>query len=106
MMTNVARILKTALAVAAAVMLPSALGVAAGQASAPIATAEANDVTKFAGTYALVTTEVKDAATGKWSQTPDFNSNGYIIYSNTGQMAMHIMPKIRERSPKPQTGEG
>jgi hypothetical protein len=105
-MTNVARRLKAVLAVAATVVVPSALGIAAGQANAPGAAAEANDMTKFAGTYALITTEVKDAASGKWSQTPDFDSNGYIIYSNTGQMAVHIMPKIRERSPNPQTGEG
>jgi hypothetical protein len=106
MMTNGVRILKTVFAVAAAVLLQSALGVVAGLASAPISAAQANDMAKFAGTYALVTTEVEDAATGKWSQMPNFDSNGYIIYSNTGQMAVHIMPKIRERSPNPQTGEG
>jgi hypothetical protein len=106
MKTQIARRLKTGLAVAAAVMLPGALGVVVGLAGAPMAAAQTNDLAKFAGTYALITTEVKDAATGKWSQTPNFNSNGYIIYSNTGQMAVHIMPKIRERSPNPQTGEG
>ena len=102
--------LKTALTVAAALLLPGTLdiGVAAGPppAPAPAAQAATGDAAKFAGTYSLITTEVRDAATGKWSQTPGFHSNGYIIYSNTGQMAVHIMPKIRQRNPSPQTGEG
>jgi hypothetical protein len=88
--------LKTALAVAATVML------AAAPAAAQMA---AGDAAKFAGTYSLITTEVK-GADGKWTQTPGFYSNGYIIYSPTGQMAVHIMPKIRERNPTPQTPEG
>ena len=101
------RSLKTALAVAAAVMVPSALGigVAAEPAAAPMAVQAAGDYAKFAGTYALITTEVK-GTDGKWTQTPGFNSNGYIIYAPTGQMAVHIMPKIRERNPTPQTAEG
>jgi hypothetical protein len=106
LMTKRTRSLKRVLAVAAAVMLPGALSVAARLAGTPLVAAQAPDTAKFPGTFALVTTEVKDAATGKWSQTPNFNSNGYIIYSNTGQMAVQIMPKIRERSPDPQTGEG
>ena len=63
------------------------------------------DTAKFVGTYALITTEQKDKATGKWASAPTFNSNGYIIYSATGQMAVHIQPKIRERMPTPPTGE-
>ena len=55
------------------------------------------DAAKFAGTYSLVITEQKDPTTGKWTPTPDFNRNGYIIYSPTGQMAVHIQPKIRAR---------
>src|ERR1051325_1969144 len=104
-MKIVTRNVKTILAVAAAVLLPTALsvGIAAAPAAAPAAAqAATGDAAKFPGTYALITTEVKDPATGKWSQTPNFNSNGYIIYSNTGQMAVHIMPKIREKSPTPQ----
>jgi hypothetical protein len=58
------------------------------------------------GTYELVTTEVKDAATGTWSPTPNFNSNGDIIYAETGHMAVHIMPKVRARfTANPPTGE-
>lgn len=91
---------KTILLVAAFVLLAGAFGTGVA-AQAPM-----SDTAKFAGTYALVTTEVKDPATGEWSQTPNFNSNGYLIYSNTGQMAVHIMPKIRERPPIPMTGEG
>jgi hypothetical protein len=53
-----------------------------------------------------VTTEVRDAATGTWSPTPNFNSNGYIIYAETGHMAVHIMPKVRARfAANPPTGE-
>src|SRR5216684_1932469 len=44
-----------------------------------------------------LTTAVKDPATGKWSQTPNFNSNGYIIYADTGHMGVHIQPKVRPR---------
>src|SRR5438105_4180142 len=100
-------ILKAALAVSAALVLPAALGVgsAAGPSGEPAAAQAASDTAKFAGTYALITTEVKDPATGKWSQTPNFDSNGYIIYAPTGQMAVHIMPKIREKMPTPPTGE-
>lgn len=105
-MTNAPRTLKTILAVAAAIILPCALGILATLSTAPIAVAQSTDSAKFPGTYALVNTEVKDATTGKWSETPNFNSSGYIIYSNTGQMAVHIMPKIRDRSPVPQTGAG
>ena len=90
------RNLRIVLIVAAASM-PAALGVglAAGPSSA--AQASMSDRAKFVGTYALVTTEVKDAATGKWSQTPNFDSNGYITYADTGHMGVHIMPKIRTK---------
>src|SRR5262245_47822322 len=56
-----------------------------------------SDRARFVGTYELVTTEIKDPATGKWSPTPRFNSNGYIIYAETGHMGVHIMPKVRPR---------
>lgn len=67
-------------------------GVAAGQ-----GTAAKGDRSRFVGTYELVSIEVKDPATGAWSQTPNFNSNGYIIYADTGHMGVHIMPKVRAR---------
>jgi hypothetical protein len=61
---------------------------------------------KLAGTYELVATESKDPATGQWTRTPNFNSNGYIIYADTGHMAVHIMPKVRTRfAANPPTGE-
>ena len=95
-MRNVISTLLTALTVAAVMS-----GTAAAQSG------NGGDSAKFAGaTFSLITTEVKDKATGKWSQTPGFDSIGYIIYSNTGQMAVHIMPKVRARNPTPQTGEG
>ena len=65
-----------------------------GPATAAQATA---DRTRFVGTYALVTTEVRDAATGKWVPTPNFNSIGYITFSDTGQMGVHLMPKVRAK---------
>jgi hypothetical protein len=90
--------LRTALTVAAVMSMPIALGVRAMAApgGAAAALAPMSDRAKFVGTYGLVTTEVRDAS-GKWTQTPNFNSNGYITYSDTGHMGVHIMPKIRAR---------
>jgi hypothetical protein len=56
-----------------------------------------NDRAKLVGTYELVTTEVRESPTGEWTRIPNFNSNGYIIYAETGHMAVHIMPKVRAR---------
>src|SRR6202035_5845666 len=94
-MRSLTRSLTTVLTVAAAVVVPTVLGsgTVAGQGPAP----GTNDRTRFVGTYELVTTEVKDPATGKWSPTPNFNSNGYIIYADTGHMGVHIQPKVRPR---------
>ncbi|MCC7418475.1 MAG: lipocalin-like domain-containing protein [Acidobacteria bacterium] len=61
------------------------------------AAAQTGAAAQFAGTYSLVTIEAKDPATGRWSARPDFNSNGYIIYAPTGQMAVHIQPKVRSK---------
>lgn len=99
-MKSLTRSLRTVLTVSTAVLMPTALGIgiAAGPSGASAAAqAPMSDRAKFVGTYALVTTEVKDAATGKWSQTPNFNSNGYITYSDTGHMGVHIMPKVRAK---------
>ena len=92
-MKGVTRTLTTVLTVAVVVSVPALLGndVAARQSGSQ------NGRTKFTGTYELVTTETKDAATGQWTPTPNFNSNGYIIYADTGHMAVHIMPKVRTR---------
>jgi hypothetical protein len=46
------------------------------------------------GTFRLATIEQRDAG-GKWSQTPDFNSIGYITYSDAGYMGVYISPKGR-----------
>ena len=104
-MRNVISGLLTVLTVAAVMSTPTArTGVSAMAASTAAAQGTMNDTAKFAGTYALVTIEQKDAS-GKWTQTPDFNSNGYIIYAPTGQMAVHIQPKIRLKVSTPPTGE-
>ena len=58
--------------------------------------AQANDRAKFVGAFELVQTEDRDAKTGQWVRTPDFNSNGYIIYAETGHMGVHIQPKVRD----------
>ena len=97
------RSLRIALTVAAVVCLPTALGVrAAGvpvgarQASEKASIQSGSDRATFAGTYRLVTTEVKDA-NGTWSQTPNFNRIGYITYSDTGYMGVTTMQKNRTR---------
>ena len=88
--------------------MPTVLGrdVVAGQGAASAASSSMNDRARFVGTWELVTTEVKDPATGRWSPTPNFNSNGYIIYADTGHMGVHIQPKVRARfAANPPTGE-
>jgi hypothetical protein len=107
-MNTLTRTVLTGLAVAAVMSTPTALDKVSAVTPSEVsmaAQAPAGDMAKFVGTYALVTTEQKDKATGKWAASPDFNSNGYIIYSNTGQMAVHIQPKVRQRMPTPPTGE-
>src|SRR5688572_6128864 len=97
-MTSGTRSLGTALTIAAVLSVPTVTGrdVAAGQGAASGASSSMNDRARFVGTWELVTTEAKDAA-GRWSPTPNFNSNGYIIYADTGHMGVHIMPKVRAR---------
>src|SRR2546422_318769 len=107
-MRRVTRSLTTALTVAAVVFVASVFGrgIVAGQGAASPASLSMNDRARFVGTYELVTTEVKDPATGQWSRTPNFNSNGYIIYADTGHMGVHIQPKVRARfAANPPTGE-
>jgi hypothetical protein len=94
----------TVLAVAAAAYLSVAFG--PGVAGEQSGAAASSDRARFVGTYELVVTEDKDPATGRWSATPNFNSNGYIIYADTGHMGVHIMPKVRARfKANPPTGE-
>ena len=104
-MRGATRSLTMVLTLAAVVSVPARFGreAAAGQSGS---TQASGDRGRFVGTYELVTTEVKDAATGKWSPTPNFNSMGYIIYAETGHMGVHIMPKVRARfTSNPPTGE-
>lgn len=89
-MRSVTRSLTTVLTVAAAVFVPTVLVAGQGGSST-------NDRARFVGTYELVRTEAKDPATGTWAPTPNYNSNGYIIYADTGHMGVHIMPKVRAR---------
>ncbi len=94
------------LAAAAIVWVLTLSGLEAGARQSGRSSQPSSDRAGFVGTYELVTTEVRDAATGKWSPTPNFNSNGYIIYAETGHMAVHIMPKVRARfSANPPGGE-
>ena len=105
-MRNLIKRLTIVLGSAAMVFMPTLFGaeVAAGQAGG--SSRASGDRARLAGTYELVTTEVKDGATGKWSPTPNFNSNGYIIYAETGHMGVHTMPKVRARfASNPPTGE-
>jgi hypothetical protein len=97
-MTKVTRRLAAVPIAAAIVFLPTPLGRGdiAAQSGRTSAAGGSTDRATLVGTYELVTTEEKDAA-GKWSPTPNFNSNGYIIYADTGHMAVHIMPKVRAR---------
>ena len=55
-----------------------------------------SDRQKLVGTYRLVSTE-RGTAGGSWTETPNFNSIGYITYSESGYMGVHIMPKNRAR---------
>jgi hypothetical protein len=92
--------------IAVVLCVPAMLGRAEATGQAGGATQAPGDRARLAGTYELVTIELKDAATGQWSPTPNFNSNGYIIYAETGHMAVHIMPKVRARfAANPPTGE-
>ena len=84
-MRSQTRILTPIVTVAAGIfaLTVAGCGAVAGQSTA----SSTGDRTRFVGTYELVMTEDKDPATGKWSPTPNFNSNGYIIYADTGHMA-------------------
>src|SRR5436190_3764049 len=98
-MRSVTRSLTAAL-IAAAVMLAQPAfnrGTVSGQAAPAAGSAAKTDRARFVGTYELVTTEGKDPASGTWTRTPNFNSNGYIIFADTGHMAVQIMPKVRPR---------
>jgi hypothetical protein len=94
-MRSAARTLRSLVVLAAAVALASLSGLGG---AAPVAAQSSRsgmtDRGRFVGTYRLVTTEVRDA-TGKWSQTPNFHSYGYITYSDSGHMGVYIVPRGR-----------
>lgn len=83
------------LGVAAIALMPTAFGL--DRVAAQSAPSAGGDTGKFPGAYELVTVEIKDPASGRWIPTPGFNSNGYIIYAETGHMGVHIQPKGRKR---------
>ena len=87
---------RIALVVAAFVGLPLALGACAGE--APEATMEDVAVESardpIVGTYRLAGRNVKDDS-GAWVPVDDFNSLGYITYSDRGYMAVNVMPLDR-----------
>lgn len=95
-MTKPVRRLAAALGVSAIVLAPTMLGRDTVTAQSGAGSA-AGDRSKFPGAYELVTVEIKDPASGRWIPTPGFNSNGYIIYAETGHMGVHIQPKVRKR---------
>ena len=93
--------LRGVLIVAAVACLPTVLSVRA--AGVPVGTRPAageasvqtgRDHDPLVGTYKLVTTEVKDQD-GTWRPTPNYDSIGYITYSDSGYMGVHVMPKNR-----------
>jgi hypothetical protein len=94
-MTNLYRGVARVLCVVAVVLSPAGVGrqTVAAQGSSPTPA----DRGRFPGAYELVTIEIKDPANGRWITRPGFNSNGYIIYAETGHMGVHIMPKVRQR---------
>ena len=109
MTRNATSTLKTVLTVVAVVSMPTTLGVRAAAVlagAAQAAPASMSDRAKFVGTYRLITTEVKDAASGDWVQRPNFNGIGYITYADTGHMGVHIMARSRPPfASNPPTGE-
>jgi hypothetical protein len=91
------RHVKTALLVVGAVCLPLAarsvpagLGPVAGAATAQTGSGRA----QLVGTYQMIGREVK-GQDETWRPTPNFNSIGYITYSDTGYMGVQVMPNDR-----------
>ena len=91
------RNLRIALIFAAVVGLPFVLAGCAGEApEAAMDDAAAPSMrAPIVGTYQLVGRNVKDES-GAWVPTEDFNSLGYITYSDRGYMAVNVMPRDRE----------
>ena len=102
---------RTIALLAAAACLPVAFMGCAGEMSAPPADGAAESAPAppaedaaapaglprgpIVGTYRLAGRNVKDES-GAWVPVADFNSLGYITYSDTGYMAVNVMPLDRE----------
>ena len=105
MTRNLRNTFGTVLTVAVLSILIS-LGVRSAAVEEGAAQAAMSDRSKFVGTYRLITTEVRDAASMEWLERPNFNSIGYITYADTGHMGVHIMARNRKRfASNPPTGE-
>lgn len=96
-MMSLATMLAAVMSVGATFFLPpSSQGLLLARAATGGEQASGGDRARFTGTYELVTIEEKDQA-GKWSQVPDFNSSGFIIYANTGHMGVQFQNRVRVR---------
>ena len=58
------------------------------------ATATTGERERVVGTYRMVGRRVKSEA-GSWNDVADFDSVGYITYSDRGYMGVHVMPNGR-----------
>ena len=96
---SIMRNLRFALIVGALAAVPFALGGCAAETPTPAAEEAAADVASprdpFVGTYELIGRNVKDD-NGEFVPVEDFNSLGYITYSDRGYMAVNVMPLDRE----------
>ena len=93
--------LKRVLGVAVGVCLPLVVGLQvacfpadSGPAVDETSVLNTSDSEQLVGTYRLVGREVK-GADGSWQAVADFDSIGYITYSDTGYMGVHVMPNGR-----------
>jgi hypothetical protein len=93
------RNLRFALFVGALAALPFVLGGCAAETPTPAAEEAAVESASprdpFVGTYVLIGRNVKDES-GEFVPVEDFNSLGYITYSDRGYMAVNVMPRDRE----------
>lgn len=84
---------------AAAVALSFTFGGCAAETPAPAAedasVRSESPRDRIVGTYRLVGRNVRDGD-GGWVPAPDFNSLGYITYSDRGHMGVNVMPLDRE----------
>jgi hypothetical protein len=89
------RSLRPVTALAAALALPSVLGLHAGSLDAAAQGAKP-DRSRIVGTYRLIGTESRDAS-GRWVRTPNFASYGYVVYYDTGHVAQYTTSRTSPR---------